>query len=151
MTRPPLSVLAFGYAGLLPPLAGFAARLSGSVPPDAPVVSLLLLGGLLYGGLILSFLGGMWWGAACATRHGAALRPWLTLAVMPSLIALAALMAGVHAPRVAGALLAIALVASLLVDRRLVQNGMVPDWWMVLRVPLSLGLAAEMIVLGLVL
>jgi hypothetical protein len=151
MTRPSPSVLALGYAGLLPPLAGIAARLSGSVPPDAPVVGLLLLGGLLYGGLILSFLGGMWWGAACAARRGAALRPWLTLAVMPSLIALAALMAGVHAPRVAGALLAIALVASLLVDRKLVQNDMVPDWWMVLRVPLSLGLAAEMVALAFVL
>ena len=150
MTRPPRSVLALGYAGLLPPLAAIVVWLSGSVPPDAPFLGVLLIGGLLYGGLILSFLGGMWWGAACAGRQGAALRPWLTLAVMPSLIALAALLAGIHNPRVGGASLSVALAATLLVDQRLLQNGLVPDWWMSLRVPLSLGLAAEMIILGLI-
>jgi len=150
MTRPPPSVLLLGYAGLLPPLAAIVVRLSGSVPPDAPVVGILLLGALLYGGLILSFLGGMWWGAACAGRTGRSLRPWLTLAVMPSLIALAALLATIHNARVGGGLLSVALVATLLVDRRLVQNGLVPDWWMALRVPLSLGLAAEMITLGMI-
>ncbi len=148
--RPPLPALALGFAGLLPPLAGIGLRLAGSTPPDMRLVALLLAGGMLYGGLILSFIGGIWWGAACARRDRAALRPWLTLAVMPSLIALAALFASMFNPRVGGAILAVALVATLLGDRRLVQNAMVPPWWMRLRVPLSLALAAEMVAVGLI-
>lgn len=146
--RLPPPALALGLAGLLPPLVGIVLRVSGSAPGDARFVALLLAAGMIYGGLILSFIGGIWWGAACARRDGAALRPWLTLAVMPSLIALTALVASLFNPRVGGAILAVALVATLLGDRRLVQNGMVPGWWMRLRVPLSLGLAAEMIVIG---
>lgn len=149
-SRMPVPALALGAAGLLPPLAGIVLRVSGSLPVDTRTVSLLLAAGMLYGGLILSFIGGMWWGAACARRDGAALRSWLTLAVMPSLIALVALVASMFNPRVGGAILAVTLVATLLVDRRLVQNRMVPAWWMRLRVPLSLGLATEMIVLALV-
>lgn len=148
--RLPFPVLALGFAGLLPPLVSILLRLAGSVPLDPTTVSLLLAAAMLYGGLILSFIGGIWWGVACARRDGAALRPWLTLAVMPTLIALAALVASMFNPRVGGAMLAVALVATLLGDRRLVQNRMVPDWWMRLRMPLSLGLAAEMIVVGLI-
>lgn len=146
---PPAAASALGFAGLLPPLLGIAAKTSGAVPPDLPITGVLLLAGMLYGALILSFLGGMWWGAACAGRSGAALRPWLTLAVMPSLIALAALLACIANPRIGGAILGVTLVATLLVDRKLVANRMVPAWWMRLRVPLSLGLAAEMIAIGL--
>lgn len=145
----PGPVLALGAAGLLPPLVGIVLRVSGSLPLDTRTVSLLLAAAVLYGGLILSFIGGMWWGAACARRTDAALRPWLTLAVMPSLIALAALVASMFNPRVGSGILAVALVATLLVDRRLVQNRMVPAWWMRLRVPLSLGLATEMLAIGL--
>ena len=148
--RPPPSALALGLAGLLPPLVGIVLRITGSAPADARIVSLLLAGGMIYGGLILSFIGGIWWGAACARRDGRALRPWLTLAVMPSLIALTALVASLFNPRVGGAVLAVALVGTLLGDRRLVQNRMVPAWWMRLRVPLSLWLAAEMIMVGLI-
>lgn len=145
---PPLAVLALGYAGLLPPLPGIVLRAS-DLWPDPQLSGMLLLLGLVYGGLILSFLGGMWWGAACARREGAALSAWLQLAVMPSLLALLALAACVGNARIGGALLAVALVATLLVDRKLVANGIVPGWWMRLRVPLSCGLAAEMIVAGL--
>lgn len=148
--RPPLPALALGLCGLLPPLFGIVLRITGSAPVDGRIVALLLAAGMIYGALILSFIGGIWWGTACARRNGAALRPWLTLAVMPSLIALTALVASLFNPRVGGAVLAVALVATLLGDRRLVQNGMVPAWWMRLRVPLSLGLAAEMIVVGLI-
>lgn len=145
---PPSAVLALGFAGLLPPLPGIVLRAS-DLWPDPALSGMLLLLGLVYGGLILSFLGGMWWGAACARREGPVLRAWLQLAVMPSLLALLALAACVGNARIGGALLAVALVATLLVDRKLVANGIVPGWWMRLRVPLSCGLAAEMIVVGL--
>lgn len=140
--------MALGYAGLLPPLPGIVLRAS-DLWPDPEVSGMLLLAGLVYGGLILSFLGGTWWGAACARRTGDALAPWLQLAVMPSLLAWLALAGCVANARVGGALLGIAIVATLLVDRKLVANAMVPAWWMRLRVPLSCGLATEMIVAGL--
>lgn len=147
---PPVSAAVLGYAGLLPPLAGIAARglewVTGH--PTTQASALLLVGGLLYGGLILSFLGGTWWGAACARRDGAALRRWLTLSVMPSLVALLCLVAGLGNARGGGALLGIALLLTLLVDRSLVAERLVPGWWMRLRVPLSVGLAAEMLVLA---
>lgn len=148
---PPGPALALGYAGLLPPLTGIVARLGENViaAPAYRATPLLLAGGLIYGGLILSFLGGMWWGAACARPQGTALRKWLTLSVMPSLVALLCLVAGIANARGAGALLGLALVTTLLVDRSLVSEGMVPSWWMRLRAPLSFGLAAEMIAIGL--
>ena len=146
--RPAVAAFALGAAGLLPPLPGICLRLLDSGDATGQASGMLLLAGLVYGGLILSFLGGMWWGAACARRTGAALRPWLQLAVMPSLLALMALAACVSNARVGGALLGVALVATLLVDRKLVANAMVPDWWMRLRVPLSCGLAVEMIASG---
>lgn len=147
---PPASALALGYAGLLPPLAGIALRgvewATGH--PTTQASALLLVGGLLYGGLILSFLGGTWWGAASARREGPALRRWLTLSVMPSLVALLCLVAGMGNARGGGALLGVALLLTLLVDRSLVAERLVPAWWMRLRVPLSIGLAAEMLVLA---
>ena len=148
--RPLRSALALGYAGLLPPLAGIAARALewATGHPTMRLSALLLVGGLIYGGLILSFLGGTWWGAASARREGAALRRWLTLSVMPSLVALLCLVAGLGNARGGGALLGIALLLTLLVDRSLVAERLVPPWWMRLRVPLSIGLAAEMLVLA---
>lgn len=148
---PPASALALGYAGLLPPLAGIAARglewMTGH--PTTQLSALLLVGGLLYGGLILSFLGGMWWGAACVRAQGSALRRWLKIAVMPTLVALLCLVAGLGNARGGGALLGVALLLTLLVDRTLVAERLVPPWWMKLRAPLSVGLAAEMLVLAL--
>ena len=147
---PPASALALGYAGLLPPLAGIALRGAewATGHPTTQASALLLVGGLLYGGLILSFLGGTWWGAASARREGPALRRWLTLSVMPSLVALLCLVAGLGNARGGGALLGVALLLTLLVDRSLVAERLVPGWWMRLRVPLSIGLAAEMLVLA---
>lgn len=149
--RPPGPASALGYAGLLPPLAGIVARVGENVTsvPAFRATPLLLAGGLIYGGLILSFLGGMWWSAACARREGAALRKWLTLSVMPSIVALLCLVASIANARAGGALLGLALVTTLLVDGSLVAEGLVPGWWMRLRAPLSFGLAAEMIAIGL--
>ena len=146
---PPMSALVLGYAGLLPPLAGIVARsleLATGHPPTR-ASALLLVGGLIYGGLILSFLGGTWWGAACARRQGPALRRWLVVSVMPSLVALLCLVAGIANAR-GGALLALALATTPLVDRTLAIEGLVPRWWMALRLPLSFGLALEMLALA---
>ncbi|MEP9400245.1 DUF3429 domain-containing protein [Sphingomonas sp. VNH70] len=143
-TRPPASALLLGYAGLLPPMIAVVWRL---VDPAGGAMLLAL--SLLYCALILSFLGGMWWGVAVARVGGAALGLWLGIAVLPSLIALAAgavLFASVVS---AAAIVAAGLLGSLLVDMALVRAGHVPVWWMKLRVPLSVGLAVLTLVAGL--
>lgn len=133
---PPLP-RALGAAGLLP--QGAAALL---IALDAPMLRLVAVTlASAYAALILSFLGGLWWGLAAAAP---APPRWLwAAAVLPSLWALAALALGlaIGSPAATLALLAAALLATPLVDRRLLALGLAPHWWMRLRVPLSLGLA----------
>lgn len=142
--RPPFPAILLGYAGLLPPIIAIAVRMSDPVQGGAALAL-----ALLYSALILSFLGGMWWGAAASRAGGASLSIWLGLAVVPSLVALTAgavLFASVVS---AAAIVAAGLLASLLVDLALVRAGHVPAWWMRLRVPLSVGLAVLTLAAGL--
>lgn len=142
--RPPIAALLLGYAGLLPPIIGIAVRLID--PARGGMWNAL---SLFYAALILSFLGGMWWGAVSARVTGAALTLWLAMAVLPCLIALAA-GAVLFASVVSGAaVVAAGLLGSLLVDMALVRAGHVPPWWMKLRIPLSVGLAALTLLAGL--
>lgn len=142
--RPPVAALALGYAGLLPPAIGIAWRLLD--PAKGGAANAL---GLFYAALILSFLGGMWWGAAAAQVSGAALTLWLAIAVVPSLVALAAGAVLFTSVLSGAAIVAAGLLGSLLVDMALVRAGHVPPWWMRLRVPLSVGLAALTLCAGL--
>lgn len=142
--RPPVAASLLGYAGLLPPMVAIAVRVI-----DPAKGGMMLALALLYAALILSFLGGMWWGAAAARVSGAALTLWLAVAVVPTLVALAAgavLFASVVS---AAAIVAAGLLGSLLVDMALVRAGHVPPWWMKLRIPLSVGLAALTLLAGL--
>lgn len=144
VVRPPVTALLLGYAGLLPPIVAVAVRLI-----DPAKGGMMLALALFYSALILSFLGGMWWGAVSARVTGAALTLWLAIAVVPTLVALVAgavLFASVLS---AAAIVAAGLLGSLLVDMALVRAGHVPMWWMKLRVPLSVGLAALTLLTGL--
>lgn len=130
-----------GLAGLLPQLASLLALWIGPAEWRAPALFI----GWAYAALILSFLGGMWWGiAASRMREGERVPGWLWLAaVAPSLIALASglpFALGAPRPKLSLAVLGGALIASLLIDRRIAPSG--PSWWMRLRVPLSCGLGA---------
>lgn len=128
---------ALGALGLLP--QGAAALLAALDPPLLRAAGVMLASG--YAALILSFLGGMWWGLAAAAP---ASPRWTWLAaVAPSLWALACLVAGlaIGLPNVALVPLALAVLLTPLVDRRLAALGLAPHWWMRLRVPLSVGLA----------
>lgn len=130
-----------GFAGLLPQLAFVGLQLAR---PD-PGWSLLAFG---YGALILSFLGGIWWGVAASRRGpGPAL---FAVAVVPSLVAMALLIAAMTrlSLRWPLVLLGSAILLTLLVDRWLAARGDVPADWMRLRVPLSLGLGALTILAG---
>ncbi len=102
---------------------------------------------VLYGAVILSFLGGLAWGAtSAATVEGR----WelthsrlLAASVVPPLIAWGA---ALLPPGYGLVVLALSFVGVLAIDRRLASLRMVPPWWMKLRRQLSLTVAALLLV-----
>lgn len=140
------SPLILGYAGLLPQTAA-AATCCFETAGD--MGALFAFG---YATLILSFLGGIWWGFAMGVdRHQGRIA---LVAVLPSLFcaALILLMIGHVVPLgMALALLGSGVIATLMVDRRLAADGIAPRGWMTMRVPLSLGLGGLTILCGIVL
>ncbi|ANU07274.1 DUF3429 domain-containing protein [Paraurantiacibacter namhicola] len=138
-----------GLSGLLPQLACLAAILFG--PAEWRWTALAIAWG--YAALIFSFLGGMWWGiAASRIREGERVPAWLWVAsVAPSLVALATYVPWVLGwswPQPQLVILGLAIIASLWVDRRIAPSA--PDWWMALRIPLSLGLGGASLIIGLI-
>jgi hypothetical protein len=132
---------ALGLSGLLPLLALVVLLATNG---DAAIRSNMLALGLIYAALILSFLGGLWWGLGAANNQ--AIPGWVWVAaVVPSLYAWVPvgmvslkLLAAPTALMVIGA----GLWLALFVDRAMVVRGLAPGWWMALRSPLSLGLGA---------
>lgn len=143
MTEParaeaPRRALWLGYAGLAPQVAAFVVVLGGD--PAWRFTALAL--GYAYAALIVSFLGGVWWGLAAQARAPVPRWVWIA-AVLPSLVALGSAIpwaTGDAWPAPSLGLLGVALFASLIVDRRLVSAALAPAWWMRLRLPLSFGL-----------
>ena len=136
--RPPVWPLWLGLVGLLPQLLVVFALIGGN--PEARFVALAC--GFAYAALILSFLGGMWWGLAAADGRRSPAWVWIS-AVVPSLIALASAypwMVGAPWPGPSLVMLGIVLIGSLGVDWKLRDLGLTPAWWLTLRIPLSLGL-----------
>lgn len=132
-TKVPLPALLLGFAGLIPPVGLTAVALLdlGLFAPSTPGFV------LTYAAVILSFLGGTWWGfVSRSDRPGWTL---LGISVLPALAGWAAIFS--FQPPAALFALAIALLAALAVDAYLVQRRLAPPWWMRLRLPLSLGLA----------
>ena len=129
----PLPALLLGFAGLIPPAGLTAVALLdlGLFAPSTPGFV------LTYAAVILSFLGGTWWGfVSRSNRPGLGL---LGISVLPALAGWAAIFS--FQPPAALFALAGALLATLIMDALLVQRRLAPAWWMTLRVPLSLGLA----------
>jgi hypothetical protein len=116
-------------------LLGFAGLI-----PQAFAVLLILIGrpfvgieiALAYGLLILSFLGGIWWGFAVRRTSGQA--SLAAIAVVPSLVAMAIAILVATTPRI---------------GLCLVATGDAPADWLTLRLPLSIGLGTLTIVAGL--
>ena len=134
---PPISTTArmLGFAGLLPQL--FALLLTATrVDPALGAMT-----ALAYAVLIVSFLGGIWWGFAM--RAGERQPQMAFLAVAPTLAAFALIVARLLGFRADWALVAIAVVLmlTLVVDRLFVDDAVAPPGWMGLRVPLTIGLA----------
>ena len=125
---PPL-VLIYGVLGLAPFLA---PPLIGYLAPDLSALTATALA--LYGGLILSFLGGARWGVAITeARPRSAV---VTLAMIPTLVGLALLMLPPSAQTAKLAGLAGALTVHLLWDLR--SPGL-PSWYPSLRILLTAG------------
>lgn len=142
------AALILGYAGLLPQMMATAAIaatrwLPGA--PDDPGAPIAVA--VTYPLVILSFLGGIWWGLAMRRDSGQG--RLAALAVVPSLAAMA--LAGLLTVLLYGwGLVAIgcAVMLTLPIDRHLVTTGDAPEGWMKLRVPLSLGLGTLTILAG---
>lgn len=142
-----------GYAGLLPQAAAAALAAVGRDRPglhgEGQIAPILIA--FVYGSLILSFLGGVWWGFAMRRSEGQA--ALAALAVVPSLVA-GAIVAYAFAFTETFwtlVLLGAAIALTLLVDRRLAATGEAPRDWMALRTPLSLGLGGLTILTALLL
>jgi Protein of unknown function (DUF3429) len=132
-----LARLAFllGLSGLLPQVLAAALALH---PPHAAFAH---FAAFLYAALILSFLGGLWWGIAAANRDAPR---WLFLiAVVPSLIAFGAGLVWIvrtGSPALSLRIIGVGLLVSPTIDWLLHQRGLVPGRWLTMRVILSFGL-----------
>lgn len=138
----PLPALLLGLAGLIP----FVASAIASVVLEAPFRDRASFSLGAYGAVILSFLGGVKWGAAL--HDPKALKQWapLVLSVLPSIIAwFALLLPSMYSL----SLLAVALVGQYYLDRQSVEQGVVPDWYGRLRMILTTG-AVLSVLLGFV-
>ena len=92
-----------------------------------------------YGGIILSFLGGIQWGLAIRNSDGNArtrqgLNPMLTLSIVPSLIGWVGLLVK---EQLGFGLLIVGFALVLISDVRVVNMGIAPRWYLRLRYPLT--------------
>jgi len=139
------TAMRLGYAGLLPPAIFVCIALA-----DPAQRWIILAASFGYAAFIFSFLGGVWWGLAMASRTAL---PWMWFAaVSPSLIALALFVPwtfGWEWPRPAMLVLAALILASPLVDWAMGWHVPLPQGWLRLRVHLSAGLALLTLLLSL--
>lgn len=138
----PRPALLLGGLGLLPTLLATGLVWFGAREQAAVGFSL----GAIYGAMILSFLGGAWWGLAVSKAEPERLAGLLAIAVTPSLVAWLAIFA-LSAQTVA--VLAASFLGALMIDRRLTIDGLAPAWWMRLRIPLSTAMALLHLLLAL--
>tara|TARA_R110000868_G_scaffold70789_5_gene207792 strand:+ start:49 stop:483 length:435 start_codon:yes stop_codon:yes gene_type:complete len=135
-----------GYSGLLPQIAAIGTMLTGG--PELYWTAMAVAYG--YAAFIFSFLGGVWWGLGLAIAQPPR---WIFVAaVMPSLIALATYLPWVLGwdwPRPSLMILAVALIASPLVDRLIVRGRAGFGGWLKLRWHLSIGLGGLTLLAGL--
>ena len=126
-----------GYAGLIPFVASAAGHLSGL--PTAQI-------GVLYGAIILSFLGGIQWGTGLRGHLDDSDPTYrIVVSVVPSIIAFAAVL---MAPPYSVVLLLGGFVGQWRYDRAHSDTVNWPPWFLDLRTHLSIG---ALVCLGLLL
>lgn len=132
-----------GLAGIAPQAFAVIAALSPTWRFTA------LSAGFFYGALILSFVGGVWWGVAAS--HSKAPQWVYVVAVAPSLIALATgvpWMVGALWPWPSLAVLGTVLMVSPIMDLKLRALGLISDAVLLLRIVLSVGLGSTTMLLA---
>jgi hypothetical protein len=148
MTRVPFAVLAVGWAGMIPFLYGIALIFAeaGSLP-TLGFFSADAVGGVRmlerFGAVVLAFMGGCLWGfssgggrapAAAATLGAAALPAlWAALAIQPT-------------PELSCIWLAIGFGLLQALDIAFQRSGIAPAYWLSLRLPLTAGVMACLLV-----
>lgn len=141
MKRVPVPALVLGVLGVVPFVSLAIASHAGRDPWTGAAAQ----AALYYGAVILSFLGGCRWGFACAgLGRGPGWRP-LLVAIAPPLLAWGAALAGGKPGLL---LLAGAMLLLFAADESLVRTGGAPDWWAVLRAPLSVISGAALFAAG---
>lgn len=142
----PRPVVLLGLAGILP-----QAVCLWSVVRHGPEQWIALAAACFYAAIILSFLGGLWWMAALM---GGVRSSWpYVLAVVPSLAGWGALLPwtlGWTWPGPWLFALALLLLASPLVDRRLARDIALPAGWLRLRVAMATGLGLLTLIVALI-
>ena len=131
-TAPPKTAIWLGALGLMP----FAALTATALIGDGTSASTALFAVVVYGAVILSFLGGAHWGFASAGMkyQPAAAPPLLVMSVVPSLLGWVAVLLPMPW---SAAVLATAFLAILPLDRWALTHDFAPRWWLRLRIPLS--------------
>ena len=101
--------------------------------------SFFIEGLIVYAAIILSFLGGIYWGAAMKNlsqnEFTASLKTNLSISVTPALLAWGILL--IKNLKVAIILLSVGFLAQLIVDVVATKNGYFPYWYNALRIPLT--------------
>jgi hypothetical protein len=137
MTRPPLSALLLGLAGLIPFVWGALTTLSPALQLwGAQSLGPRFVGPhiqLFYGAVILSFMSGVLWGFATKTTGPRAAAGY-ALSVIPALWAFFFTGGG---PTSAATYLAAGFAGLLILDGQFARWGLAPPWWMSLRTGLT--------------
>ena len=130
---------ALGYAGLVP----FVGLSLGCWLVQRDWLPLLLSAQLSYGVAILSFLGGVHWGAAllCSELSSTRTRLALLWGVTPSLVGVAAAQLPTS---VSLAVMSAAFILVYMFDKRLYAWYRMPDWMLLLRLRLTCVVAAAL-------
>jgi hypothetical protein len=125
----PRPAFVLGWLGVIPFAAFALLAVTGGVLPHGSAMS----GLVLYGAIILSFMGGAQWGLSMVTS-GSTMRTRLAISVLPALAAF-----GLWFLPAAGALLGLAavFVALLLYDIATARAGAAPEWYPALRIQLT--------------
>lgn len=143
-TKIPRPALYLGAAGLIPFIGlSIASALLPDVRQGQAMIALVL-----YGAVILSFLGGVHWGLEMARQQtaGGPISPLrLGISVLPSLVAWAAL--ALPGDYVLAGLCA-GFIGMLAYDLHAARRGTVPPWYPKLRIPLTLVVCLSLLVPG---
>jgi hypothetical protein len=147
VSRVPLPALILGFAGLVPFVYGvlmlFVAP--GSLPtfgffPSDPGGGVVILE--RFGAAILGFMGGCLWGFASARQGG----PTLALLAASAVPAFLAFIAVRDVPATSCLWLAFGFVVLQAIDVVFQRAGVAPDYWLSLRLPLTAGVMACLLV-----